>query len=80
MNFLYGFGVIIGIGALYAGLTLGVGFLISGHDYYERFLIAWISGFILFIIVSVIALNGAGAFDIVRSNDVIEAVEEVEDQ
>ena len=79
MNFLYGFGVIIGIGALYAGLTLGLAVLFSfaEKDIYKRFLMAWIFGFILFILVSTIALNEAGAFDIVRSN---EAIEEVEDQ
>ena len=78
MNFLYGFGVIIGIGALYAGLTLGLAFLFSfaEKDIYKRFLLAWVFGFILFIIVSVIALNKAGAFDIVRSNEAIEEVEE----
>ena len=79
MNFLYGFGVIIGIAALYAGLTLGLAFLFSfaEKDTYKRFLMAWIFGFILFILASIIALKGAGAFDMARSN---EAIEEVEDQ
>lgn len=77
MNFLYSFGVIVGIITLYAALTLGVAFLIAEDDIYERFLMAWIFGFILFVLVSVVALDEAGAFDIVRSN---EAVEEVEDQ
>lgn len=77
MNFLYVVGIIVGIIALYTGLTIGIAFLIAGHDNYAKFFIAWIFGFILFIIASIIALNGAGAFDIVRSN---EAVEEVEDR
>lgn len=77
LNFLYGFGLIIGISTLYAALTLGLAFLIAEDDIYDRFLMAWIFGFILFILVSVVALDKAGAFDIVRSN---EAVEEVEDR
>lgn len=77
MIFLYSAGVLIGIGALYAVFTLGIAFLITEDDIYERFLMAWIFGFILFILVSTIALDKAGAFDIVRSN---EAVVEVEDQ
>lgn len=76
MNFLYGFGVIIGICALYAVLTLGIAVLITEHDNYERFLIAWIFGFILFVLASIIALKGAGAFNIVRSNEAIEEVEQ----
>ena len=79
LNFLYGFGLIIGIGALYAGLTLGLAFLFSfaEKNIYKRFLMAWIFGFILFILASIIALKGAGAFNIVRSN---ETIEEVKDQ
>lgn len=77
MNALYGFGVIIGICTLYAALTLGIAFLIEEKDNYVRYLMAWIFGFILFVLASIIALKGAGAFDIVRSN---EAIEEVEDE
>lgn len=76
MIFLYSFGVIIGISTLYAALTLGLAFLITEHDSYERFLMAWIFGFILFILVSVVALNKAGVFDIVRSNETVEEVED----
>ena len=78
MNFLYGFGLIIGISTLYAALTLGVAFLFSfaEKNIYKRFLMAWIFGFILFILASIIALKGAGAFNIVRLNEAVEEVEE----
>lgn len=76
MIFLYSAGVLIGIGAIYAVLTLGLAFLIAEDDIYEKFLMAWIFGFILFILVSTIALDEAGAFDIVRSNEEVEEVNE----
>lgn len=76
MNFLYVAGVIVGIVALYAGLTLGVAVIVAEGDIYERFLMAWIFGFILFILVSIVALDRAGAFDIIRSNEVVEEVED----
>lgn len=36
MNFLYVVGIIVGIIALYTGLTIGIAFLIAGHDNYAK--------------------------------------------